>query len=69
MKKNVCAISGAKILTYGAWNAVEEVMRCIQKNPVYNCGHCTYPINDEIENSIQCDSWKNIGFVLYVIHK
>ena len=56
LDENVCLISCRKYFTHDDWDIVEDVMRCVQKNPLYYCGCCTNPINDEIENSIQCDS-------------
>ena len=56
LDENVCLISCRKYFTHDAWDIVEEVMRCVQKNPLYYCGCITNPINDETENSIYCDS-------------
>ena len=32
------------------------LIACIDKHPVYNCGHGTNPIDDKKENSVQCSS-------------
>ena len=45
-----------KYFTQDGWLAVQNVLRAIQKNPAYYCGSCTRPIDDDEEDSIQCDS-------------
>ena len=54
--ENVCLQQCKKYFTDDAWLAVESVVSTIRSNPVYHCGSCNLRINDESENSIQCDS-------------
>ena len=45
-----------KYFTQDGRLALQNVVKAIQKNPAYYCGSCTHPINDDEEDSIQCDS-------------
>ena len=38
------------------WLAMQNVVEMVKKNPAWYCSRCTYPINDENEDSLQCDS-------------
>jgi len=45
-----------KYFTNDGWLAVENVVEAVKRNPLYYCGRCTSQIDDDQENSIQCDS-------------
>lgn len=45
-----------KYFTHDGWLAVQNVVEAVRKSPTYYCGRCTCPINDETEDSVQCDS-------------
>ena len=46
-----------KYFTHDGWLAVQNVVEAVKKNPTFYCGRCTLcPINDDEENSIQCNS-------------
>ena len=45
-----------KYFTEDGWLAVQNVVKTIKKNPVYYCGSCAQPIDDDEEDFIQCDS-------------
>ena len=52
----VCLEICKKYFTRKAWLAVEDVISTIKGSPLWYCGRCRSPINDETESSIQCDS-------------
>ena len=56
LNENVFLNSCRKYFTDDAWAYVEQLIICLQKNPVYYCGHCTNPIDDSTENSVKCSS-------------
>ena len=41
---------------FTTWLAMQNVVKMVKKNPAWYCGRCTCPINDENEDSVQCDS-------------
>ena len=52
--ENINLQSCRKYFTSDRWLAVQNVVEAIKKDPVWYCGRCTNPINDQEENSIQC---------------
>ena len=45
LDENVFLNSCRKYFTHDTWACVEQLIICLQKNPVYYCGRCTNPIN------------------------
>ena len=56
LDENVCLLSCRKYCTNEAWMAIQSVVAVLRDNPVWYCGRCTKPINDDSESSIICDS-------------
>ena len=56
LEDDVCIRSIQKYFTADAWCAVTNVLDVLRSNVVWYCGICAKEINDEIEDSIKCDS-------------
>ena len=56
LDENVDIQSCRKYFTTDGWLAIENVVEAMKQDPVWYFGRCTRPINDEGENSVQCDS-------------
>ena len=41
-----------KYFTQDGWLAVQNVVEAVRKSPTYYCGRCTFPIDDETEDSV-----------------
>ena len=55
-----------KYFTRNGWLTLKVVIKTTKSNPIYYCGRCTKCIDDETENSIQCDScliWYHFGYI------
>ena len=55
-----------KYYTRNGWLALKYVIKTIKSNPIYYCGSCTKSIDEETENSIQCDNcfiWYHFGCI------
>ena len=56
LDENVCLKICRKYFTHDAWLAVEDVVGRLKDNPLWYCGRCGKPIDDDTESSIICDS-------------
>ena len=54
--ENVCIDIIRKYFSSEAWSVVRAVVNAVKHDPLFYCGACTHPINDDDEQSIACDS-------------
>ena len=52
LDENVCLKICRKYFTHDAWLAVEDVVGRLKDNPLWYCGRCGKPIDDDTESSI-----------------
>ena len=55
LDSNVCIVSCRKYFSHSAWAAIQSVVEEMKSHPIWYCGRCKLPIDDDQEDSIICD--------------